>query len=220
MYKRQLQPTMVIEAHKGEIAAMATSFDGTLMATASDKGTIIRVFDIETGDKIYQFRRGTYATKIYSISFSEDSQYLAVTGSSKTVHIFKLGHSMSNNRPDSDDSNLEEATADDSSLDTNSIDALSDDENSRLAREPYVDASRKTMGRMIRYSSQKLSRRAAKTLGQIFPIKVTSLLESSRHFASLKLPIETNSHVMTISSIGSPIAVSYTHLDVYKRQGM
>ncbi|EJS43895.1 atg18p [Saccharomyces arboricola H-6] len=200
-----LQPTMVIEAHKGEIAAMAISFDGTLMATASDKGTIIRVFDIETGDKVYQFRRGTYATRIYSISFSEDSQYLAVTGSSKTVHIFKLGHSMSNNRLDSDDSNME---ADDSSLDTNSIDALSDEEHSlRLAREPYVDASRKTMGRMIRYSSQKLSRRAARTLGQIFPIKVTSLLESSRHFASLKLPIETHSHVMTISSIGSPIDI-------------
>ncbi|EGA75130.1 Atg18p [Saccharomyces cerevisiae AWRI796] len=203
-----LQPTMVIEAHKGEIAAMAISFDGTLMATASDKGTIIRVFDIETGDKIYQFRRGTYATRIYSISFSEDSQYLAVTGSSKTVHIFKLGHSMSNNKLDSDDSNMEEAAADDSSLDTTSIDALSDEENpTRLAREPYVDASRKTMGRMIRYSSQKLSRRAARTLGQIFPIKVTSLLESSRHFASLKLPVETNSHVMTISSIGSPIDI-------------
>ncbi|CAI4061090.1 hypothetical protein SKDZ_06G0860 [Saccharomyces kudriavzevii ZP591] len=203
-----LQPTMVIEAHKGEIAAMAVSFDGTLMATASDKGTIIRVFDIETGDKIYQFRRGTYATRIYSLSFSEDSQYLAVTGSSKTVHIFKLGHSVSNNKLDSDDSNMEEATADDSSMDTNSIDAFSDEETpTRLAREPYVDASRKTMGRMIRYSSQKLSRRAARTLGQIFPIKVTSLLESSRHFASLKLPIEANSHVMTISSIGSPIDI-------------
>ena len=72
-----LQPTMVIEAHKGEIAALKLSFDGTLLATASEKGTIIRVFSVENGSKVYQFRRGTYPTKISSLSFSKDNQFLA-----------------------------------------------------------------------------------------------------------------------------------------------
>lgn len=222
---KTLQPMMVIEAHKGEIASLALSADGLLLATASEKGTIIRVFSVETGTKVYQFRRGTYPTKIHSMCFSSDNQFLAVTCSSKTIHIFKMckGEALAD-KPESDDSNLEE-----DALDTGSsirVTDLSDDdlgdreaeinsvdeENNGIvllerSREPYVDASRSTVARMIRKSSQKLSRQAAKTLGQIFPIKVSSLLEPSRHFASLKLPLDSNNGVKSITSIGDLIEV-------------
>ncbi|RCK55785.1 Autophagy-related protein 18 [Candida viswanathii] len=86
-----LQPLSVIEAHKSTIASMAFSNDGSLLATASDKGTIVRVFDVATGTKLYQFRRGTYPTKIYSLRFSADDKYVLATSSSLTVHIFRLG---------------------------------------------------------------------------------------------------------------------------------
>lgn len=86
-----LQPLSVIEAHKSTIAAMSFSNDGSLLATASDKGTIVRVFDVATGTKLYQFRRGTYPTKIYSLRFSADDKYVLATSSSLTVHIFRLG---------------------------------------------------------------------------------------------------------------------------------
>lgn len=221
---KTLQPTMVIEAHKGEIASLALSLDGSLLATASEKGTIIRVFNVETGIKVNQFRRGTYPTRIHSMCFSEDNQFLTATCSSKTIHIFKVA--PVNGRPsephldkhDSDDSTIEEDVIDNISQTNSSIggnnelvDEISsntDDQNSiERSREPYVDASRKTVARMIRKSSQRLSRHAAKTLGQIFPIKVSSLLEPSRHFASLKLPVESGHGIKSITAVGTPIEI-------------
>ncbi|QPG73523.1 hypothetical protein FOA43_000834 [Brettanomyces nanus] len=86
-----LQPISVIEGHKTKLAAIALSRDGTLLATASDKGTIIRVFSVERGIKLYQFRRGTYPTKIYSLAFSEDNRFVVASSATETVHIFRLG---------------------------------------------------------------------------------------------------------------------------------
>ncbi|GME90973.1 unnamed protein product [Ambrosiozyma monospora] len=86
-----LQPLSVIEAHKTQLAAICLSKDGTLLATASDKGTIVRVFSVETGVKLYQFRRGTYPTKIYSLAFSPDNRFIIASSATETVHIFRLG---------------------------------------------------------------------------------------------------------------------------------
>lgn len=86
-----LQPLAVIEAHKSALAAMCLSSDGTLLATASDKGTIVRVFNVHSGVKLFQFRRGTYPTKIFSLNFSGDNRYVVATSSSETVHVFRLG---------------------------------------------------------------------------------------------------------------------------------
>lgn len=92
-----LHPISVIEAHKTKVAAMVFSNDGSLLATASDKGTIIRVFSVETGVKLYQFRRGTYNTKIYSLAFSPDNMFLIASSATETVHIFRLGEEEAKN---------------------------------------------------------------------------------------------------------------------------
>ncbi|KAI0462468.1 autophagy protein [Komagataella kurtzmanii] len=92
-----LQPISVIEAHKAQLSAIALSSDGTLLATASNKGTIVRVFDVETGVKLYQFRRGTYPTKIYCLSFSQDNRFVCASSATETVHIFRLGQDEANN---------------------------------------------------------------------------------------------------------------------------
>ena len=39
---------------------------------------------------MFQFRRGTYPARIYSLVFSLDSQLLGVSSDSDTVHIYKL----------------------------------------------------------------------------------------------------------------------------------
>ncbi|VEU21582.1 DEKNAAC102357 [Brettanomyces naardenensis] len=88
---KTLQPVSVIEAHKMNLSAIALSRDGTLLATASEKGTIIRVFSVERGVKLYQFRRGTYPTKIYSLAFSEDNEFVVASSATETVHVFRLG---------------------------------------------------------------------------------------------------------------------------------
>ncbi|CCK71950.1 WD40 repeat domain-containing protein KNAG_0I01650 [Huiozyma naganishii CBS 8797] len=202
-----LQPIMVIEAHKNSLASLVLSPDGSLLATASEKGTIVRIFSVETGLKLYQFRRGTYQAKIYSMCFSSDNQFLAISCSTKTVHVFKMESLVSGTALSTSDDDSETAVTDERFIgDTDAGEPAGDSlsASGTKSREPYVDMSRKTVGRMIRNSSQNLTRKAAKTLGQIFPIKVNSILEPSRHFASLKIPFETDKNVKSIVSVGTP----------------
>lgn len=87
---RTLSVVNVIQAHKSPVAHIAINSTGTLLATASDKGTVIRIFAIPSAEKLYQFRRGTREAKIYSISFNAVSTLLAVSSATDTVHIFRL----------------------------------------------------------------------------------------------------------------------------------
>ena len=78
-------------AHSGPIQALRFTPNGSMLATASDKGTIIRVFATPSKEVLYSFRRGRFQTTIYDLRFSFDMQLLAATASSGSVHIFKLG---------------------------------------------------------------------------------------------------------------------------------
>lgn len=88
---RSLTVANVIQAHKAPISFLAINSTGTLLATASDKGTVIRVWSIPGAEKLYQFRRGSREARIYSMSFNLVSTLLAVSSAHDTVHIFKLG---------------------------------------------------------------------------------------------------------------------------------
>lgn len=88
---RSLTVSNVIQAHKSPISFLSINSTGTLLATASDKGTVIRVWSIPGAEKLYQFRRGTREARIYSINFNVVSTLLAVSSAHDTVHIFKLG---------------------------------------------------------------------------------------------------------------------------------
>lgn len=80
----------IYSAHNGAIAALALSPNGRFYATASDKGTLIRIFDVHTGRLLHELRRGTERTVIWSIVFSPDSSKVAVTSDKGTLHIFQL----------------------------------------------------------------------------------------------------------------------------------
>uniref|UniRef100_V5GGP3 Putative wd repeat domain phosphoinositide-interacting protein 2 n=2 Tax=Ixodes ricinus TaxID=34613 RepID=V5GGP3_IXORI len=81
----------MIPAHDSPLAALAFNTAGTLIATASEKGTVIRVFNVSDGLKLYEFRRGMKrCVSICSLSFSADSQFLCASSNTETVHIFKL----------------------------------------------------------------------------------------------------------------------------------
>lgn len=86
-----LKAVNVVEAHRSPLCCIALNSEGTLLATASETGTIIRVFGVPRGQKLYQFRRGTYPSTIYSMSFNLPSTLLCVSSTSDTVHIFRLG---------------------------------------------------------------------------------------------------------------------------------
>ena len=81
----------MIPAHDSPLAALAFSPSGKELATASEKGTVIRVFNIQDGTKLYEFRRGVKrCVSISSLVFSTDSNYLCCSSNTETVHVFKL----------------------------------------------------------------------------------------------------------------------------------
>lgn len=86
-----LNAKTMIPAHDSPLAAMAFSLNGSEIATASEKGTVIRVFSVNDGTKLYEFRRGVKrCVSISSLSFSSCKQYLCCSSNTETVHIFKL----------------------------------------------------------------------------------------------------------------------------------
>uniref|UniRef100_V9I9I7 WD repeat domain phosphoinositide-interacting protein 2 n=1 Tax=Apis cerana TaxID=7461 RepID=V9I9I7_APICE len=86
-----LQAKTMIPAHDSPLAALAFSPNGTKVATASEKGTVIRVFHVHDGTKLFEFRRGVKrCVSISSLAFSVDSMFLCCSSNTETVHIFKL----------------------------------------------------------------------------------------------------------------------------------
>mmetsp|Transcript_71215 Transcript_71215/g.159411 ORF Transcript_71215/g.159411 Transcript_71215/m.159411 type:complete len:428 (-) Transcript_71215:106-1389(-) len=83
--------TNIIAAHESAIAAMSIDSTGTLLATASDKGTILRVYDTSTGARLQELRRGADRAEIHSLTFSPDGAWLAVSSDKGTIHIFAVG---------------------------------------------------------------------------------------------------------------------------------
>ncbi|XP_023612711.1 WD repeat domain phosphoinositide-interacting protein 1 isoform X9 [Myotis lucifugus] len=103
-----LKTVCTIAAHEGTLAAITFNASGSKLASASEKGTVIRVFSVPEGQKLYEFRRGMksphaalrsrYVT-ISSLAFSMDSQFLCASSNTETVHIFKLEH-LASSRPE------------------------------------------------------------------------------------------------------------------------
>uniref|UniRef100_A0A7S1TY51 Autophagy-related protein 18 n=1 Tax=Phaeomonas parva TaxID=124430 RepID=A0A7S1TY51_9STRA len=79
-----------ISAHESELACLALTMDGSRLATASVKGTLVRVHDTHTGAMLHELRRGIEETEIYSIAFNNTATFLATSSARDTVHIFSL----------------------------------------------------------------------------------------------------------------------------------
>jgi len=92
------KPVVEIHAHEASIMYLAMNMTGTRLATASEKGTLVRIFDTETSQLVNEFRRGANHATIYCINFNQDSTLLCVSSDHSTVHIFYIEES---NKPKS-----------------------------------------------------------------------------------------------------------------------
>ena len=79
-----------IPAHQSTLSALCLNYSGTLLATASDKGTLIRIFSTDTGKPLQELRRGAEKAEIYSICFDMQSKWLACSSDRSTIHIFSV----------------------------------------------------------------------------------------------------------------------------------
>jgi len=88
---------ILITAHESDIACIGINYDGTLIVTSSDKGTIFRIFHTEdvNGACLQELRRGSDKAEIYSLVFNSDSKFLACSSDRGTIHIFAVNCSSS-----------------------------------------------------------------------------------------------------------------------------
>ncbi|KAM9394191.1 WD repeat domain phosphoinositide-interacting protein 1 isoform 2-T2 [Pholidichthys leucotaenia] len=88
---KSLTVVSMIPAHDSPLAALTFSASATKLATASERGTVIRVFSVSEGSRLYEFRRGMKRyVSISSLAFSPEGLFLCASSNTETVHIFKL----------------------------------------------------------------------------------------------------------------------------------
>ena len=83
-----------IKAHNHPIENLYLSNDGNYFVTASDKGTLVRIYKInDTSDKnesvmVHEVRRGIDKSKIIDLKLSTDNSILLVTSCKGTIHLY------------------------------------------------------------------------------------------------------------------------------------
>ncbi|OJD14322.1 hypothetical protein AJ78_05317 [Emergomyces pasteurianus Ep9510] len=190
----KLEAINVVEAHKSPLSCLAMNTEGTLLATASDKGTIIRVFSVPDAHKLYQFRRGSMPSRIFSMSFNITSTLLCVSSATETIHIFKLGHQGTSEElpasPIGADPRSPSSATRERGL-SQSSSTFSAGEDPATDADPGDISARKhngTLMGMIRRTSQNVGNSFAATVGGYLPKGVTEMWEPARDFAWIKLP--------------------------------
>ncbi|TFK16401.1 hypothetical protein FA15DRAFT_629378 [Coprinopsis marcescibilis] len=185
---RSLTVANVIQAHKSPISFLSVNSTGTLLATSSDKGTVIRVWGVPGAEKLYQFRRGTREAKIYSINFNLVSTLLAASSAHDTVHVSKLGGRGGNGGGWGLDGCYEAFV-----------------EKKKGARSGGMSSN-------LRKRSMQVTKSLTSSVGGYLANSLTEMWEPARDFASLRLPSSgartivalsgTMPHVMVLSSEG------------------
>ena len=82
--------TNTLEAHNSALSCMTLNYPGTLLATASEKGTLIRLYNPQTGDLLQEVRRGSDKAELYCLAIDQKSKWLGCTSDKGTVHIFSI----------------------------------------------------------------------------------------------------------------------------------
>jgi len=212
---RTLTVANVVQAHKAPIAFLSLNASGTLLATASDKGTVIRVWSVPGAEKLYQFRRGTRETRIYSMNFNTVGSLLAVSSANDTVHIFKLAVGGNGNGGGKRAANASSASSTGATSPSPSIESRDTLSAGGLegGYEAFIDGKKKSgVGSSLKKRSLHLTKGLTSSVGGYLPNSFTEMWEPTRDFAWLRLPTSgarcvvalsgTMPQVMVVSSDG------------------
>ena len=80
----------VLHAHDSRVVCISVNKEGTLIATASDKGTLIRIFTIHDDQKFWEFRRGTKSVEMNCITFDPNNKFIGCSSNVGTIHLFSI----------------------------------------------------------------------------------------------------------------------------------
>ncbi|KAJ2351246.1 autophagy protein [Coemansia erecta] len=205
----------IIQAHKSPVSCLAMNRDGTMLATSSDKGTVIRVFSLPSAQKIAQFRRGAYPAKIHSITFNATSTLLLVSSDTDTVHIFRVADGRNKRAKASPASGAlhgSDSFASSIASDGTDVDSYSGRSDARQSpltlprpgngRGPNGARGQAPFEGMLRRASWKgiVNSKFVGKATQFIPDRISEMWEPSRDFAFLKLP---KSNIQSIAAMPS-----------------
>ncbi|KAK9424499.1 putative Autophagy-related protein 18 [Seiridium cardinale] len=184
-----LKAVNVIEAHKSPLSCIALNHDGTLLATASETGTIIRVFSVPRGQKLFQFRRGTYPSTISSMSFNATSSLLCVSSTTDTIHIFRLQQPAPPSAETARDRVSRGRSYDSGNESPNSNTGSPRSDVAELTTPPPTHRRQSgSFSSLLRRSSQIMGSRVAGVVGNYLPQTFNEMWEPQRDFAHIKIP--------------------------------
>ena len=83
-----------ITAHENSISYLLINNEGTILATASERGTIIRTFRCIDGLVLQEFKRGNEKAEINYLCFDNLGIFLAATSDRGTIHIWSMKSSI------------------------------------------------------------------------------------------------------------------------------
>jgi WD40 repeat protein len=86
----------ILKPHTHPVSIIQFSADGALVATASEYGTLIRVFCSVSATLLGIFRRGSLQSRILAIAFSPRCETLVAVSEKGTVHAFALASRVTN----------------------------------------------------------------------------------------------------------------------------
>ncbi|CAO3569910.1 unnamed protein product [Mortierella alpina] len=176
-----LQVVNIVQAHKTSVSNISINSEGTMLATASDKGTVIRIWSIPNAQRLYQFRRGAQSARIYSLSFNLASTLLCVSSDTDTVHIFKVGGSSS---------------------------VGGGHKSNGGSLDGSLESKASGMSSIIRRQSMNIGKNLAGSVGSYLPGAITEMFEPSRDFAHLKLPSAGVQSVIALSNTTPQVMVA------------
>ncbi|CAJ1393976.1 unnamed protein product [Effrenium voratum] len=84
-----LQPLGAVLAHRTPVRAMRLNPTGQLLATASARGTVVRLWAVPSFTMLCSFRRGANECCIHGLAFATDSLHLMAAAANGTVHVFR-----------------------------------------------------------------------------------------------------------------------------------
>ncbi|CAH2055796.1 unnamed protein product, partial [Iphiclides podalirius] len=78
----------VVSCHQSDLVCLSLAPSGAKLATASKRGTIIRLWDTSTKQMLHELRRGSDYADVYCINFNPEGSLVCCVSDKGTLHVW------------------------------------------------------------------------------------------------------------------------------------
>lgn len=80
----------IFKAHIHDISNLVVSYNKQFVVSTSLQGTILRIWSIPTGNKLFEFRLSLFSTRITSVAISQDNLMIAASSSGGYTQLYTI----------------------------------------------------------------------------------------------------------------------------------